>query len=331
MNMLQGKENIDTRKRKWIEQRIRQVADLIPPKQLEIIGNTTEFMNIHRGQVLELDGHHFLVTGNIYESRFGMCDEPKYWVKKAVALETGGKKIIKLVYNEDFVVHVGPLRIRCYRTQRKESQVLELVRGHPRFMQGTAYFDQIGNEVRVMDFIRGKSLLHMIFELNISHEEYFFTIFPRILEQLRDCIEAIQFIHDNGFCHGDIRNDHILIETGTENYRWIDFDLTQDFSDYDVWCLGNVLQFCTGMGMRTFHEVLRSDRFSSTTKHGLTRSDASAFYVHRIMNLQKLFPYIPDQLNEILLHFTAGTTKFYESAGQIAADIDGALRELSLA
>jgi len=326
--MLMGKTNNEVNNQAWIEERIRETSDLIPHKNLEIVTDTTEFMNIHRGQVLKLDGRHFLITGNIYESRFGMSDEPKYWVKKAVDLETGAKKIIKLVYNEVFHVHVGPLKIRCYRTQHKESQVLVLVHGHPGFMQGQALFDDMGNEVRVIEYIRGKSLLHKIFEMNSSHEEYFFTLFPHILKKLRECFAAIQLIHDNGFCHGDIRNDHIMVEATTGNYRWIDFDLSQDFSDYDIWSIGNVLQFCTGMGMRTFHEVLRSKYFPTTVKEKLDASDASAFYVHRIMNLQKLFPYIPDKLNNILLRFTVNTRSFYESVPQIVADMDSALDEL---
>ena len=328
MRMFEGNAKKEISNNNWIKERIEEVSDLVPRNQVEIVTDTTEFMNIHRGQVLRLEGRHFLVTGNIYESRFGMSDEPKYWVKKAIDLEDNSKKIIKLVYDEVFQVHVGPLKIRCYRTQHKESQVLELVRGHPSFMQGRAVFDQMGNEVRILDYIRGKSLLHRIFEMNISHEEYFFTLFPRIFKKLRNCFEAIQLIHNHGLCHGDIRNDHIMIETDTENYRWIDFDLTQDFSDYDIWSVGNVLQFCTGMGMRTFHDVLKSSLFPTRVKENLDTSDASAFYVHRIMNLQKLFPYIPDKLNAILLHFTVNTRNFYESVAQIVADMDNALDAL---
>lgn len=312
----------------WIEERVAHISGAGPPKKIEIIRDTTEFMNIYRGQVLELEGKYFLITGNIYESRFGLNDEPKYWVKKAVDMETQKRKIIKLVYNEEFHVRVGPLKIRCYRTQRKESQVLELVNGHPCFMQGHALFDAAGNEVRVIDYIQGKSLHGQIFEMNMPHEEYFFTIFPGILKNLMDCFKAIQFIHENGLCHGDIRNDHIMIETGTGCYRWIDFDLTQDFSDFDIWSIGNVLQFCSGMGMRTFHEVIKSKDFPDSVKMKLNSDDASAFYRHRIMNLKKLFSYIPDKLNNILLHFTTNTNRFYESVDQIVSDMSSALDAL---
>jgi hypothetical protein len=145
---------------------------------------------------------------------------------------------------------------------------------------------------------------------------------------LKDCFDAINLLHDNDLCHGDIRNDHILIDQETGVYRWIDFDLTQDFSDFDIWSLGNVLLFCAGMGTRTYHEVLRSADFSDATKNSLTSDDASAFYEHRIMNLKKLYPYIPAHLTNILLHFTVNTTTFYESVSQITADMGEALADL---
>ncbi|RJP67673.1 MAG: hypothetical protein C4532_14250 [Candidatus Abyssobacteria bacterium SURF_17] len=313
---------------KWLSERIAQVAAAHIDESPEILTDTTEFMSIHRGHVLQLDGHYYLITGNVYESRFGMSDEPKYWVKKAVDLETGAAQIIKLVYKEEFTVRVGPLKIRCYRHPRKESQVLELVRGYPHFMQGRALFDICGNEVRAIDYIRGESIFNLILEMSLSHEEYFYTVLPRILRNLKECFLAIQFLHDHKLCHGDIRNDHIIVEHGTGTYRWIDFDLTQDFSDFDIWSIGNVMQFCVGMGMRTFREVLQSPDFPDAVKHRLCTDDASAFYEHRIMNLQKLFPYIPDRLNDILLHFAVNTTRFYESAAQIVADVGEALDEL---
>ncbi len=298
------------------------------PERLEIITDTTEFMNIHRGQVIDLDDRYLLVTGNIYESRFGLSNEPKYWVKKAVDLESGAPQIIKMVYVEEFQATIGRLKVKCYRDPHKETRVLELVRGDDRFMQGRALFDRRGNEVRAIEYIHGASFYDLIQDMSESHEEYFHTSMPKILRKLGDCFQAVQFLHDNNLCHGDIRSDHILVERDTGKYRWIDFDLTQDFSDYDIWSMGNVLQFCVGMGMRTFHEVLNSDAFPEAVKGSLGKDDASAFHEHRIMNLWKLFPYIPRRLNDILLHFASNTNRFYESVNQLTADVDWALEEL---
>jgi hypothetical protein len=315
----------------WLCERIMQVSNMPVPKVVEVITDTTEFMSIHRGQVLKLDGSDYLVTGTVYESRFGMSDEPKYWVKKAIDLEKETQHIVKLVYAEEFHACVGPLRIRCYRKPTKESEVLRLVCDDPRFMHGYGAHDARGNEVRVIEYIRGKSLYNVILEMGASHERYFHAVFPGIFRKLIDMFAGIQHLHAHGLCHGDIRNDHIMVEHDTENYRWIDFDLMQDYSDFDVWSLGNVLQFCVGMGMRTFHDVLRSNDFSETVKRALTSDDSSAFYEHRIMNLRKLFPYIPDRLSDILLHFARNTTRFYETVNQIVSDMGEAMADLPAA
>jgi tRNA A-37 threonylcarbamoyl transferase component Bud32 len=264
----------------------------------------------------------------VYEARFGLDDEPKYWVKKAIDLEKGTQQIVKLAHREEFYMNIGRLKIRCYRNPHKEAQVLELVRGNQNFMQGCSLFDERGNEVRVLDIIRGATIYGLIQNLNMPHEAYFYNEFPRILRKLRGCIHAIQFLHDHNLCHGDIRNDHILIDQESGLYRWIDFDLTQDFSDLDIWSVGNILQYCVGMGMRTFREELQSDECPDSVKNQLRPDDASAFYEHRIMNLQKLFPYIPDPLNDILLHFTVSTDRFYMSISEIVRDIDAVLEEM---
>ncbi|GAB4349381.1 MAG: hypothetical protein Kow0099_32430 [Candidatus Abyssubacteria bacterium] len=314
---------------KWIRERIADTLGAPVAGEPQIITDTTEFMEIRRGHVLKLDGRLFLVTGNVYEPRFGLSDEPKYWVKKAVDLASGGRLIVKLAHYEEFFIRISRLRIRCYRDPHKESRVLDLVRGNPHFMQGESLFDERGNEVRIAEFIRGKTIFQLLLDMQMSHEEYFHTVFPGILRKLRGCFGAVQFLHDHGLCHGDIRNDHILIERETGSYRWIDFDLSQDFSDLDIWSIGNVLQFCMGMGMRTFREVFQSEEFPERVKQALNPCDASAFFEHRIMNLQKIFPYIPDCLNDILLHFTVDTTRFYVSVSQIVADIDAALEEVA--
>ena len=46
--------------------------------------------------------------------------------------------------------------------------------------------------------------------------------------------------------HGDIRNDHLLIDAESELYRWIDFDYSVGHSDYDLWSLGNLIIFAFG-------------------------------------------------------------------------------------
>ena len=177
----------------------------------------------------------------------------------------------------------------------------------------------------MIDFIKGQSLYAYIIECDLPHEEYYYKLVPWILTNIIKSFEAIKFLHENNFCHGDIRNDHILIERDSETFRWIDFDLKQNYLDFDLWSLGNVLSFILGKGIRSFYEIYNSDRYSNSLKDSLNSEDASAFYNYRIMNLKKLFPYISEELNDILLHFTVNTNIFYENIKNIIEDLNNAV------
>jgi hypothetical protein len=133
---------------------------------------------------------------------------------------------------------------------------------------------------------------------------------------LKDSIESIQLLHEKGTCHGDIRNDHIILEAGTGLYRWIDFDLTQDVSDFDIWSIGNILAYAVAKGICSFHQVLKDESVSAEVRDSLKPEDGSAFYEYRIMNLKKLYPYIPLRLNDLLLHFTIKPKDFFNRIAQ---------------
>ena len=315
-----------TEEQQEIRDRIYRFTDRFVTGDVKIITSVSDFMNIYRGQIYRIGGKDFFITGDTYEPRFGITDQPKFWVKRAVDMETGESKIIKFIFNEEFIAQIGPLRIRCYRNPEKESDVLDLVKGDSRFMQGVTLKDDGGNEARVIDFIKGQSLYAYVIENPLRHEEYYYTVVPGVLKNILISLGAIKFLHDNKLCHGDIRNDHILIDRETGQYRWIDFDLKQNYLDFDLWSFGNVLSFIIGKGIRTFYEVNKSERYS-TIKDTFNSSDASAFFNYRIMNLYKLFPYISKKLNDILLHFTFNTRVFYENIESISEDLNDAISE----
>ncbi|MFW5701903.1 MAG: serine/threonine protein kinase, partial [Bacteroidota bacterium] len=218
-------------------------------RRFKIVTDTSQWMEINKGDVIRIEDYEFAIRGNMREPRFGIDDQPKYWVFHAIDLGTGEQKILKTVYHEEFYAHIGILKVRCYRSQSKESQVLDITRGDRRFMQGFTCYDEKGNNVRILDYIKGKSFFHFIPDIEKSHEEYFHEDLPRILWKLTDSILAVQFLHVSGMCHGDIRNDHIIIESGTKDYRWIDFDLKQDVRDFDLWSIGNILSYTVGKGI----------------------------------------------------------------------------------
>ncbi len=304
-------------KNEWIRQQALRFDQALSNPPL-VWRDTTDYMAIERDHVVDLEGTLFLVRCNEHEGRFGIDDQPKFWVKRALNLHTGKMYILKLGCQEEFKIRVGSLPVRCVRSAEKEGRVLELVRGDARFMQGYTARDARGNLVRVIDFIPGIDLLSFLHSLTLGHEEYSQSLLPGILAKITDSLRGIQLLHDEGLCHGDIRNDHLLVERESGRYRWIDFDLNQDFSDFDVWSVGNILHCVAAKGFVTFRDAIREQPQLSGQ---LSEDDASVFFAHRVMNLRMVYPYLPAGLNEILLKFSAGTRVYYDKVSQIADDL----------
>ena len=303
-----------------LEDRIRQVTGWDQIGRVRVIKDTSDCMRIQRGHVLNLGGRDFVIEGNRHETRFGIGDQPKYWVFGAIELNTGRRLILKTVFHEEFTVHIGVFKVRCYRSPQKEADVLDLVRGDRRFMQGYTETDASGNPVRIIDYIKGPSIFEYIHNNRKTHETYYHEELPAMLHRIAGCMEAIKFLHDHGTCHGDIRNDHIIIDAETGEYRWIDFDLNQHVSDFDVWSMGNILNYTVGQGINSFHTVLKDDRFPEQVRSSLKQEDGSAFYEYRIINLKKLFPYIPPRLNDILMHFAIKPRGSYGTMDELLSD-----------
>ena len=290
--------------------------------------DTSEFMNIDYGDVIALEDRHYLVLRNEAERRFGL-EDPKYWVKRCQHLETGERKILKLVFYEDFPLRIGDYELRCHRSPEKEARILNLVRGDMRFMQGFSIFDEKRNVVRVLDVIHGKRLDVAVEDMPMDHETYFHTEYPAIFERFVGAVEAIMFLHSQWEKHGDIRRDHLWVEYGSGAYRWIDFDYAFDFHEnpfgLDLFGLGNILLFITGKGEHTISSMQEHEEDVLQT---LTHDDFSLMFANRLANIRKLFPYIPGELNNVLLHFSAGTYIFYDNTEELLEDLKGCLPEL---
>lgn len=290
-----------------------------------VFTDTTNFFAIDYGDIIKVGDKQYLIKGHEREERFGL-DEPKFWVKKAVDSDTGEKKIIKLSFLETFETIIGTVKIPCFRHPEKEAAVLDIVEGHPHFMHGTSYNDKKGNNVRVLDIVSGKNFYRYINDIEMDHEAYFFDIMPDILKKLVKAFEALKFLHENGFKHGDVRNDHIIVEQETGNYVWIDFDYDYESIEsplsLDLMGVGNILLYTIGQG---FHNLKEKERGKLVYEELLSRvepKDFSIVHKWRFMNLKKLYPYIPSTLNDILAHFTSGTDIFYESTDEIIADLN---------
>ena len=293
------------------------------PKHFRIHRDTTEFFRVEYDDVVFLGGKIYLIRHNAKELRFGLEDEVKFWVKRAIDLTNGSLKILKLVFREKFVTRIGDIEFECLRSPTKEARILDLVADSHNFMHGFSVKDDRGNLVRVLDFIKGAPLSLYVESLDMDHETYFHHSFPQVLDQFMECIRAIYFLHQHGEKHGDIRRDHILIDSDSGHYRWIDFDINyrhrENIYGYDLFGLGNVLVFLVGKG----DLLLRDLKHQGHSVLGLLHeSDLNMVFSNRVVNLKKIYPYIPDSLNRVLMHFSKGTTWFYENTAQLLEDLE---------
>ncbi|UCF93931.1 MAG: protein kinase family protein [Desulfobacterales bacterium] len=290
--------------------------------RLKIHTDTTDFFRIEYNDVLLLGENPYLIRHNAREGRFGLDDEVKFWVKRAIDLKTGASKIIKLVHYEKFMTRIGNIEFECFRSPKKEARILNLVSAHKNFMHGFSMPDATGNLVRVLEFIPGRPLSTYVESLELDHRSYFHEEFPRILDHFIECVEAIHFLHAHGEKHGDIRRDHILIDREREVYRWIDFDYNyrhrENIFGYDLFGLGNILMFLAGKGDVLLLDLKNRDPQRLSL---LAEEDLNIVFHNRVANLKKIYPYIPESLNRVFLHFSKGAQWFYENTRQLLEDL----------
>lgn len=311
----------------------KQVAHWIPDpdvkKQIKVITDTTDFFSVQFNDVVVVGGRTYLIRHNAKEGRFGLDDEVKQWVKRSIDIETKELKILKLVFYEKFMARIGQIDFECFRSPKKEARILELVKGHRNFMHGFSVEDEKGNLVRILDYINGRPLPHVIDDINLDHHQYFFDRFPNILNNFIECIEAIRFLHDHGEKHGDIRRDHVFVDRESKDFRWIDFDFNyrhrENIYGYDLFGLGNILMYLTGKG-----DVLLVDlkRHRPDVLDSLVKDDVNIVFHNRLANLKKAYPYIPESLNRVIMHFSLGAKWYYEHTSQLIEDLRDAQRDL---
>ena len=293
-----------------------------------LVTDTSNFFSIDYGDIIQLANKRYRVTGHERERRFGM-DDPKLWVKKAVDLDTGENKIIKLTYFESFETVLGGIKIQRYRNPEKEGEVLALTKNHPHFMSGTVFRDTKANNIRVLDVVQGENFLHYLDTLKLDYDTYFHTVLPGICTNLIRAFEAIRFLHANGYKHGDIRNDHLIVEEKTGNYVWIDFDYDYQSSEnpygLDIFGIGNILVYAIGMGFHTLYDIKNNGSVYGDLESRMESEDFSVLDNGRFLNIKKIYPIVPTTLNNILMHFSKGANIYYEVVEEIIEDISSSI------
>lgn len=295
-------------------------------RKSRVYQDTTDFTSIDYGDVICVDGRYFVVTSYTKEGRFGVDEQIKPWVPKVEDLASGEKFIVKLVFHETFTIRLSHFTIPYYRSPEKEARVLELTKGEPHFMQGKAALDEAGNLVRILDIINGYRLDNYIHRSGTNHEEYYYTELPGILKHFLPCLEGISLLHNNDLRHGDIRRDHVFVDRRTGIYKWIDFDydyyIPEKPYSIDLFELGNILIYLVGKGDFFMRDLPQLSKKHDCDVESLVPGDYSLLARTKIINLKKIYPYMSEKLNNILLHFSAGTDIFYENIAEISNDID---------
>ncbi len=89
------------------------------PRRVRVINDTSDFFRVDYDDVVILDSHPYFIRNYECEGRFGIDEQPKFWVRRALDLFDGSTKIIKMVFHEQFTAHVGDLTFECARSPRK--------------------------------------------------------------------------------------------------------------------------------------------------------------------------------------------------------------------
>lgn len=304
-----------------LKHRIFEVTHWQASARLKVFEDTSEFMSIDVGDVMRLANSDYLVTGHAREGRFGIDDQPKFWVKKAVDLTTGEKKIIKLVFLETFCNTVGKTTFQFLRSPEKEASVLEKMQDHPNFMHGQWVRDAAGNIVRIIDFLAGPSLYAYLRQLNMPHTLYYHHEMARVMQLFIQSVQGISDLHRLGLHHGDIRADHLIENNQTGTHVWIDFDYEVSRIDYDVLCLGNVLLQVVGKGRHSLHDIRLQSLDYPDFASPLTPGDMSLMFRYRVANLKKLYPHISSDLNHLLMRFSVAVADPPETVDRLLADL----------
>jgi tRNA A-37 threonylcarbamoyl transferase component Bud32 len=317
-----------------IKQRVEEVTGRSHPGRIRVFSDTSGFMDITAGDVIRVGGRHYYIYGEETEGRFGLDDQPKFWVKRALDLETGQRKIMKLAFFESFTMNLGDIRVECFRSPRKEARILQKTREDLSFMQGISTEDDAGNVVRILDRINGVSIYSYLQGHKSSHEKFFHEEFPRLFPSVLRSVRAIGRLHAAREVHGDIRNDHLWLDRDTGDWRWIDFDYAYEWTEnpfgVDLYGLGNVLLFTTGNGFFNLTDMTACLPPNTAGDTCLEPEDFSLFFAHRVMNLKKLFPYIPESLNRVLMRFSHKVEVLYTDVGELIADLEECLPDLGI-
>ncbi|NEP84810.1 MAG: hypothetical protein F6K39_45925, partial [Okeania sp. SIO3B3] len=112
--------------------------------------------------------------------------------------------------------------------------------------------------------------------------------------------------------------------SGTNQLKWIDFDYNYTYQGrenifgYDIFGLGNVFTFITARGDVLIEDLQKN---KPNIYNQININDRNIIFRNRVVNLKKIYPYIPQELNLILLHFGINANMFYLNTGEFLSSL----------
>ena len=105
-------------------------------------------------------------------------------------------------------------------------------------------------------------------------------------------------------------------------------ELVADFSP--VFVLVAQAAGAAGMGVAAIVGLwgLAGGRFPAEAVESLTTADAGAFHHYRLMNLKKIYPYVGERLNAVLMRFSGGAEDYYWTVSELMEDLREAVTDV---
>jgi hypothetical protein len=89
--------------------------------------------------------------------------------------------------------------------------------------------------------------------------------------------------------------------------------------------MGTLLAYVVGKGYLVFSDIKRHHPDIAGT---IRPEDMQGVFPSQLANLKRVYPYIHDDLNGLLLRFSQGAGVVYRDAKELASDISGVLKRI---